>query len=286
MAEFFSARSDRDSVGRRVSLARRVRALGLLDVADVAAFLRDAWTQRSANAAFRAEHADLALPPLWMVYEVHSSTRWDHIMARGRVHAAVIARVLADYGPDRAMRVLEWGCGPGRVTRHMAHALGSRLAGLTGIDVNPRFVSWARANIGGATFLTCAPDPPLNIASAQFDAIFAISILTHLSARRIARWLAEHRRMLRPDGVLVLTIHRADSALARLQDTERRRYMAGETVELAQVREGGRAFATYTPLAHIASLGRAAGLSLVAHIADDATAGLGQDIIVLRAGPP
>jgi SAM-dependent methyltransferase len=285
MAEFFSAPSARENVAWRRSLTRRLRALRLLDLADYVAFLKDAWAQRAANAAFRADNDDLPLPPLWMVYEVHSSTLWDHFIARGRAHAAAIAQVLDAYGPDRALRVLEWGCGPGRVTRHLAGAMGARLGRLTGIDVNPRFVSWARANLGGATFLPCAADPPLNIAPAQFDAIFAISILTHLSTRRISLWLAEHRRMLRPDGVLVLTIHTVDSALTRLQDTERRRYLAGETVEFAQVREGGRAFATYTPLAHIAALGQEAGLSLVAHISDGVAAELGQDIIVLRAEP-
>lgn len=267
---------------RRRALVRRLRALGLLDWADGVAFLQDAWAHRASNAAFKRAHPDMALPPLSMVYEVHSAARWDHFVARGVVHAQAMSDILIAHGPDRPLRILEWGCGPGRVTRHLAAAMGPRLAHLTGVDVNPGFIAWARKHLPQATFLVCPSDPPINSAPAQFDALYAISILTHLSAARIARWLGECRRLLKPDGIAVLTIHKSSLALARLEGAQRAAYLAGETVVFAQVREGGRAFSTYSPPAHIAAMAQAAGLSMIDHIEDDRSLELGQDIVVLR----
>jgi SAM-dependent methyltransferase len=99
--------------------------------------------------------------------------------------------------------VLDWGSGCGRVARHLAPELGSRFHGC---DIDADNVSWCNANLPG-TYAASKLAPPLPYADATFDIIYGISVFTHLRANWESTWLAELRRVLRPGGTMLMTVH-------------------------------------------------------------------------------
>lgn len=100
-------------------------------------------------------------------------------------------------------RILDWGCGAGRLTRHLARTLDGEIHGA---DIDADNIAWARENIPGVTFSAIGLDPPLPYPDEYFDAAIGMSVYTHLSEEDQYRWLEEHRRILKPGGLLLMTI--------------------------------------------------------------------------------
>ena len=91
-------------------------------------------------------------------------------------------------------RVLDVGCGPGTNTRHFAHA------DYLGVDINPRYIAYARRRYGRdflVADVTAGPD-----LGARFDCVLVNSFLHHVDdaeAHRVLRHLAP---LLTTDGHL------------------------------------------------------------------------------------
>jgi SAM-dependent methyltransferase len=98
-----------------------------------------------------------------------------------------------------AARVLDWGCGCGRLVRYLERA-GVRE--LTGCDIDGAAVAWCAANLAGR-FVRSNRNPPLPFEDASFDAVIASSVFTHLGREDQRRWLDELRRVIRPGGTLL-----------------------------------------------------------------------------------
>jgi 2-polyprenyl-3-methyl-5-hydroxy-6-metoxy-1,4-benzoquinol methylase len=101
----------------------------------------------------------------------------------------------------RGKRVLDVACGEGYGTallaRHAAH--------VTGVDLAPAAIAHARATyagLGNAEFIeaSCTQMP---LADASFDAVVSFETLEHIPAQE--EFLAEVARVLKPEGVLVLS---------------------------------------------------------------------------------
>jgi SAM-dependent methyltransferase len=101
-------------------------------------------------------------------------------------------------------RVLDWGCGCGRILRFFPPDM---MKHLIGIDIDEENIDWCRKNIPTAQFLTVDPMPPTPISSEQFDIIFGHSVFTHLSEEDQDLWLAELRRLLKPGGYCFVTVN-------------------------------------------------------------------------------
>jgi ubiquinone/menaquinone biosynthesis C-methylase UbiE len=119
----------------------------------------------------------------------------------GRMHREMIR--LAD--PRPGQRVLDVGCGTG----NLLLALGRERAGvdLVGLDPDDRALTIARRKARRARVAVdwrrgYAEELPFPDASV--DRVFSSLMLHHLGPAAKAALLAEVRRVLRPDGVLVL----------------------------------------------------------------------------------
>ena len=100
-------------------------------------------------------------------------------------------------------RILDWGCGVGRLTRYLISETG---AAVTGIDVDPGAMAWCREHLPGGRFLAVGLHPPTVLADSSFDLVVAVSVLTHLSEDQQHAWLSEMRRITRPGGLLFLSV--------------------------------------------------------------------------------
>lgn len=145
--------------------------------------------------------------PLWAVYVDPDKRggRWDpaQFLATGRDAVATSLSWLTELGYDtRFSRVLDFGCGAGRLTQ----ALAEHADEVVGVDVSPPMLDAARSL-----------DPPehcrfvLNeradlsqFDDDGFDFVYSELVLQHLPASVIDTYVAEFVRVLRPGGLALL----------------------------------------------------------------------------------
>ena len=114
------------------------------------------------------------------------------------------AQGLAAAGRDSAQRILDFGCGHGRVMRALRAAFPD--AELTACDLDEdgvRFCAERFAALG----VVSRPEIPLISLPRGYDAIWCGSVLTHLAAPRWKQLLDRFAEWLAPGGVLVFTTH-------------------------------------------------------------------------------
>lgn len=108
------------------------------------------------------------------------------------------------FGPRAEIRyakMLDWGCGCGRIARHML-AAG---VDITGIDIDQGNVEWCNSALKPGSFVAVDLMPPVPLASDSFDFIISSSVLSHLTEPVMHAWLEELARVLKPDGVALLS---------------------------------------------------------------------------------
>jgi SAM-dependent methyltransferase len=164
----------------------------------------------------RARVGGLLLPP-------PSLRRWvgaEDFVAEGRWFVAELARRGALVG---GMRVLDLGCGSGRLA--LALAATSELAPslYRGFDVDARCIGWCRrriarhrpafgfyrADLRSSSYNPRGREDPALFRfpheDGTFDLVVAASLFTHLLPAAADRFLAESARVLRSGGNLYLT---------------------------------------------------------------------------------
>jgi SAM-dependent methyltransferase len=143
---------------------------------------------------------------------VHGSDRDDTYLAIGAMVFGQLRETLrrATQKDIAAFpRVLDWGCGNGRVTRYFREFP----VAVTGVDVDPDGIRWCRDNLGFGKFETIPLHPPSGLPAASFDLAIGVSIFTHLKEDVQHEWLAELARIVHPGGILLMSYH-GNSAIA------------------------------------------------------------------------
>jgi SAM-dependent methyltransferase len=115
-------------------------------------------------------------------------------------------------------RTLDFGCSSGRHLRVLQAWLPE--AEWLGCDPNDAAIDWAREHLPGIEFFVSPQEPPLDLGPASLDVVSAISVWSHFGAGAAERWLGEMRRLVRPGGVLVLTVQGVGSVAAYLRRGE------------------------------------------------------------------
>ena len=113
------------------------------------------------------------------------------------------ADVLGQFGLDHTSRLLDFGCGSGRLST----ALGKRFPQLdyTGVDILPRFLDYARSKAPNHFKFVCNQTMALPFDDASFSFISCFSVFTHLLHEEIFIYMEEMHRCLEPGGKLVMS---------------------------------------------------------------------------------
>jgi SAM-dependent methyltransferase len=232
---------------------RLIRSLGLLEVADRVRFLQR-WAQSAGpNRAFLHAHPDFVVPPADLAFDAYNHVNWAAYYETGLEHARMFAGVIQETMPPGALSVLEWGCGPARILRHLPRLFPGRVLRLTGADYNPRTIAWCRKALPDVDFITNDLMPPLAADAASFDVIYNFSVLTHLSEAAQRAWIQELRRLLKPGGLLISTTHGGQYRYLLAARDEVERYDAGEVVTQQGYEEGKKWFFAIHPDAFVVS---------------------------------
>ncbi len=130
-----------------------------------------------------------------------------------RLGADIKSQILAALPEEwtfEGKRVLDFGCGCGRVLRHFVDQ--AEEAEFWGCDIDAPSIAWLRGELCPPfNVLTNGEQPPVDLDDGRFDLIYAISVFTHLTDDW-APWLLEMRRLLKPGGLLLASTHGAGIA--------------------------------------------------------------------------
>jgi SAM-dependent methyltransferase len=104
-----------------------------------------------------------------------------------------------------SVTVADVGCGPGHVARFV-HGLG---VDTCGVDLSPRMCEIARRLNPGLLFYE-ASMLDLPVTDEAWAGIIAFYAICHIAAHDLAAVFAEFHRVLKPDGVLLVSFHGGD----------------------------------------------------------------------------
>lgn len=146
-----------------------------------------------------------AIPPrdLWVDYGSSPAEYLDS----GKLHVDAMRRIASEAGApiEQAGRVLEWGCAAGRMIRWLDDVAFREE--VWGTDIHSTHIVWASQHLSPPFhFATTSLHPHLPFADGYFGFIYAGSIFTHVDDLH-ATWMQELRRVLKPGGLLYVTIH-------------------------------------------------------------------------------
>lgn len=126
----------------------------------------------------------------------HATPEWFTFTQRRRLIESSLRR----YGRDgRGLRLLDAGCGEGQFLEVFAQ-LGFEPHGL---DIAPTAAAKARERVPEAEVVVASLEEPLPFPAGQFDVIWCTEVIEHLFD--VGATLREFRRILRPQGLLLLT---------------------------------------------------------------------------------
>ena len=162
----------------------------------------------------------LPIPPpdLWLGYGADARG----YLSSGEQHVDEMVRVLegTDFSALQARRILEFGCGAGRMIRRFPKLAPE--AELWGVDISAEHIRWCIDHLSPTIhFATTTRVPHLPFEDGSFDLVFCGSVFTHIEDLQEA-WLLELGRILRPSGKLYVTIH--DENTVRILDGPMRDY--------------------------------------------------------------
>jgi 2-polyprenyl-3-methyl-5-hydroxy-6-metoxy-1,4-benzoquinol methylase len=125
---------------------------------------------------------------------------------RAASHCSNLIELGKQHGCDFAQaRILDWGCGWGRLARAFARLQPS--AEFWGADVDALNLEWADQNVRATKFVQLPLTPPSALPEDYFDLVYGVSVMTHLTREMQGLWLEELRRIMRPGGIALLTFH-------------------------------------------------------------------------------
>lgn len=242
-------------------LSAALRNLGLLYAVDKVFYLKNRWQNKKRNDQFIKAYPEVRLPPDYLMFESFQLDYFKYF-EESKESAAWVADHFKRYRKAEQVKVLDWGCGPGRVIRHLPDYFGTGCE-FYGTDYNAESIAWCSQNLPGISFNHNGLEANLPYEDNFFDFIYGISIFTHLSEPKHREWFNELRRVLKPGGIMLLTTQ-GDNFRAKLTADELRQYDAGSLVVRGNVKEGHRTYSAFHPKRYMQAL--FADVTILEHI--------------------
>jgi SAM-dependent methyltransferase len=160
------------------------------------------------------------LPPPNLRYRVNGTPKIDTFLDQGKKRADGIESCLRVLGKslDSFENVLDFGCGCGRTIMWFAE----KKVNFDGTDIDSEAIQWCHNNLKFAKFTVNDIMPPLEYEDSKFDLIYSMSVFTHLDEYRQFQWLIELKRVLREDGILIITVYDEKQQLEEVDELKYR----------------------------------------------------------------
>ncbi len=242
--------------------------------------IKAAYTQK-VNP-FRPPSSDgMPLPNLWLMVKVAGHGHINSFLRGGKLGVEVLQNTLKtqNLSLEDFHVVLDFGCGVGRITRHLKPFTNLEIHGC---DYNPALIAWCQKNLPFATFEVNKLAPPLPYPDAKFDLLFAFSVFTHLDEKLYQEWIHELARVLKPGGYLIFTIMgEAMGNLHKFTEDEWQQFNAGKLVVRYSEVVGMNLTGAFCGVDFVKT-NMTKELEFVNHIPEGALANPPQDVVLMR----
>ncbi|MTE25993.1 class I SAM-dependent methyltransferase [Winogradskyella ouciana] len=235
----------------KAKISTLLRQFKLIYLTDLIRFRIQKYKHSKANAAFKKKHPNVKLPPDYLMYESFQMN-YDKYYNGGLQMAKSLTDHFKNHIELENKRILDWGCGPGRIIRHMPKVINKGCE-FFGTDYNEKSIAWCSKNLPGIHFNKNELTASLPYEDDSMDVIYGISIFTHLSEQMHYDWFNELYRVLKPNGIMLLTMQ-GDNFKIKLNDSELKLYDQGNIVVRGNVKEGHRTYSAFHPKAFVQSL--------------------------------
>ncbi len=229
-------------------LIQILRKTYLLPLANIGYFLFDFIKNFKKNRIFIKSNPNKKIPPYFLIYDAYGSTNINWYYNSGRKTAEYIHTLIKKYLPSQNIKLLDWGSGLCRITRHLSSTMD-----LYASDYNKKSIAWCKSNIRNINFSNNDSYPPLKQPDNYFDCIMALSVFTHLSSDQHHKWIAELYKKLTTNGILIFSTHGKNS-IDRLTKNELKRFNNGEIITKGNIQKGKKDFLAYHPTIYIKKL--------------------------------
>ena len=233
------------------NISMLLRKLGLIKCMDKMRFYLIYIKSYRKRKEFKRSNPEVVLPPPYFIYETFGLDYFQFYNA-SKETASWLISYFEKHKSLFDADILDWGCGPGRIIRHMPSLL-DKSCRCYGTDYNGKYVEWCSKNIPEVEFRPNKLEPPLPYEDNKFDVIYGISIFTHLSEKMHYAWFNELIRALKPGGVLFLTLH-GKSFKTKLSAEEKQTFDNGQIVVLSSSKEGHRTYGAFHPVPFVKEL--------------------------------
>jgi SAM-dependent methyltransferase len=269
----------------KAQISQLLHRTGFMYRADLLRYRLHRIRHQRENKAFKDAHPEFVLPPDYLLYESYGM-RYAAYAEGGRQAAEWLIEKASPWlmkdtgGTPGPLSVLDWGCGPARMIRHLPALLppGSRVFGT---DYNAQTIDWCQQNLPKLSFNHNGSEAKLPYANAQFNLVYGISIFTHLNEAQHHAWFGELMRITAPGGLLLFTTQ-GRAFLPKLSHGERVLFEAGQPVFRGLRHAGHRTCSAFHPPEFLRSL--FAPCTCLLHEERQATPGkpLPQDVWLLQ----
>lgn len=180
-----------------------------------------------------------------LCYQVAASYNPTHYYLSGSIGSAAIRSILKENGAkvDNFRSVLDFGCGCGRLARHLFFSKSTKLCGT---DINKDLVRWSQENVPFGKFLKNSLGSALTYADNSFDFIYAVAVFGHLREDQQHYWMKELGRVLKSGGYLLVTTKGRDR-LGELNEENAKAFLTGKPVVIEPEFSGTGYCLSYTP---------------------------------------
>lgn len=237
--------------------------------------------KRVQVAVPRKGAGELPLPPAQARFLVAGTEDENVFLELGGKGFKALTETLqrAGIAAGQAGRVLDFGCGVGRVLRHWAGCTGAELFGT---DYQDEAIGWCRENLPFAQVRTNTLAPVLDYPDGYFNVVYCLSVFTHLPEDMQADWFAELVRILAPGGVIYFTAHGKHYSYLFDKDAAAK-FAEGLLVVTGGDRPGTNICAAFHPLRYVErDFAARFGMELVEHLPCGARGNPEQDSYLLR----
>jgi ubiquinone/menaquinone biosynthesis C-methylase UbiE len=262
--------------GNISNFLRRVR---LIYLTDWLRYYIQRYKNHKINSNFRKNNSNILLPPDYLIYEAFQINYQKYY--NDSIEAAKeLAEHFRNHLVLKDLKILDWGCGPGRVIRHLPDIIGNGCE-FYGTDYNKKSIEWCSQYITDVKFNLNTLEAKLPYSDEFLDIIYGISIFTHLSEKLHYDWYNELYRILKPNGIMYLTTH-GDNYKAKLTEKEIEKFSNSELIARGKVKEGHRTYTSFQPTGFMKSLFHNAEILEHIEIKPEKNGWLPQDIWIIK----